>query len=321
MDRFDRIYALHKILANSRYPVSRKTIQEELECSRATFTRIIEDLRDYLGAPIVYNRKYNGYHYDNNGERPYELPGLWFNSNEIHALLACQELLKGVQPGLLDEHIKPLTERIGKILAAEKTVSGELARRIRVLRIGSRAPGEAVFQTVAEAVGQRRRVLMNYHSRASGDRTEREVSPQRIVYYRDNWYLDGWCHMRNGLRSFSIDRIERVERLKKKARNVKEKELDEYYAASYGIFGGKPGKTAVLRFSEPASPWIAAEKWHPQQVEKKVDGRLELAIPYSDPRELLMDILRHGEDVEIIAPEELRDQVKERLKRTLAHYE
>lgn len=321
MDRFDRIYALHKILANSRYPVSRKTIQEELECSRATFTRIIEDLRDYLGAPIVYDRKYNGYYYDSDGERPYELPGLWFNSDEIHALLACQELLKGVQPGLLDEHIKPLTERIGKILAAESMVSGELVSRIRILRIANRRSNSGVFQEVAQAVGQRRRVFVKYHSRASGERTEREVSPQRLVYYRDNWYMDGWCHLRDGLRSFSIDRIERVECLTKKAKNVSGRALDRYFAASYGIFGGKPKNKAVLRFSKSASPWIATEKWHPDQTGRIVNNTLELVIPFSDPRELVMDILRYGEEVEVIAPDELRERVKERLRRSLELYE
>ncbi len=77
MDKFDRILDIHKILSTSKYPVSRREIQKRIECSRATFTRIIEDMRDFLGAPIVYDKKYNGYKYDGDEEGSYELPGLW----------------------------------------------------------------------------------------------------------------------------------------------------------------------------------------------------------------------------------------------------
>lgn len=48
---------------------------------------------------------------------------------------------------------------------------------------------------------------IRYHSRSKDERTERVVSPQRLIYYRDNWYLDAWDHLREALRSFSIDRI------------------------------------------------------------------------------------------------------------------
>ncbi|OOY88703.1 HTH domain-containing protein, partial [Solemya velum gill symbiont] len=81
MDRFDRIYDLHKILSASRYPVSRKRLEDELECSRATVKRIIESMRLYLNAPIAYDRKLNGYYYETgneSGEVMYELPGIWF---------------------------------------------------------------------------------------------------------------------------------------------------------------------------------------------------------------------------------------------------
>ena len=108
MDRFDRIFELNRILQGARYPVSRQRLEQELECSRATVKRIIEDMRLYLNAPIVYDRELQGYHYDQAEGAMYELPGLWFNASELHALLAVQQLLAGVQPGLLDPHLKPL---------------------------------------------------------------------------------------------------------------------------------------------------------------------------------------------------------------------
>ncbi len=95
MDRFDRIYGLHRIFRSARRPVPRKTLEEKLECSRATVNRAIEDLRDLrdlrdlLWAPLRYDRERNGYYYDEkDGEHPYELPGLWFNTSGLYVLFA-----------------------------------------------------------------------------------------------------------------------------------------------------------------------------------------------------------------------------------------
>jgi predicted DNA-binding transcriptional regulator YafY len=86
--------------------------------------------------------------------------------------------------------------------------------------------------------------------------------------------------------------------------------LDEHFATAYGIFSGKANKTAVLRFSPERARWIADERWHPDQVGQfLMDGRYELRFPYRDSRELVMDILRHGPDVEVVAPEALRVDV------------
>ena len=131
MDRFDRIYDLHKILNTARYPVSRQRLEEELECSRATVKRIIEAMRLYLNAPIRYDRKLNGYYYDRKEGGMYELPGVWFNASELHALLTVQQLLAEVQPGLFERQLAPLQERIGQLLKVQHAGSDELAGRFR----------------------------------------------------------------------------------------------------------------------------------------------------------------------------------------------
>jgi predicted DNA-binding transcriptional regulator YafY len=63
VDRFDRSYHLHKGLRAARRPLTCRQLQQRLECSRATVMRLIEDLRDFLGAPLVYDRHACGYHF------------------------------------------------------------------------------------------------------------------------------------------------------------------------------------------------------------------------------------------------------------------
>jgi predicted DNA-binding transcriptional regulator YafY len=143
---------------------------------------------------------------------------------------------------------------------------------------------------------------------------EREVSPQRLVHYNDNWYLDAWCHLRGDLRSFSVDAIRKADVLTDRAKAVAEKDLKEYFETSYGIFRGKANKVAKLRFTPERARWVADETWHAKQ-EGHFDeqGRYVLRLPYADPRELIMDILRHIPEVEVVGPAELAQSVSSKV--------
>jgi predicted DNA-binding transcriptional regulator YafY len=292
-----------------------------LDCSEPTFFRLVRVMREYLRAPIEWDGERGGYYYERAAAGGvYELPGLWFNASELHALLVFDRLFESLEPGLLGEQLAPLSRRIGELLGHKRLGLSEAARRIRVLGMASRPPGQC-FEVLAAATLQRRRIEMTYHSRGRDEITERVVSPQRLVHYRENWLLDAHCHARQALRTFSVDRIRAVRELQGPALSIPESDLDEYFASSYGIFAGKANRTAVLRFSAERARWVADERWHPEQVGKHLpDGRYELRIPYRDDRELVMDVLRHAADVEVVEPAGLRAAVEKVLRETLTHY-
>ena len=93
----------------------------------------------------------------------------------------------------------------------------------------------------------------------------RDVSPQRLVHYRENWYLDAWCHSAKGLRSFALERIRELNRTEERAREVPESKMSEHFDQSYVIFSGPAEHLADLRFSPEMSRWISEENWHPDQ--------------------------------------------------------
>lgn len=322
VDRFDRIYALHRILSGRRVPISEPDLERELECSRATVNRTIRDMRLHLDAPIEFDRERGGYLYAADGQaRPWELPGLWFSARELQALLTLERLLSELSPGLLAEDLRPFRERIERLLQRQDVGTGDLYERLRILGMGVRATEPVLFRIVASALGARRRLDLGYRSRSREQATQRVVSPQRLVFYRDNWYLDGWCHLRDGARIFALDRIAQARTLDEPAVELDADELDERLAGSYGIFHGVPNATAVLRFGERMARWVSEEIWHPQQKGQwMTDGRYELEIPYADPTELVRDVLRYGADVEVVKPETLRGLVKEELGRALDLY-
>lgn len=281
-----------------------------LECSRATVDRLIREMRDDLQAPIVFDYELRGYIYTKDD---FELPGLWFSANEIFALLTMQKLMDEIGVGMLNQKIAPLKAKIEHILKSAHINIDEL-HRIRILAMALRKPKMSHFQVIADALLTRKDINIVYHSRSDDVRTTRKISPQRLVHYRDNWYLDAWCHERNALRSFAVDRIKEIKSSNQSATNISDEELDNHFAEGYGIFSGRTINTAVLRFTPERARWIAEEQWHPkQQGDFLEDGRYELHIPYADSRELVMDILRHVPDVEVVSPQLLLNEVKLKL--------
>lgn len=79
---------------------------------------------------------------------------------------------------------------------------------------------------------------------------------------------------------------------------------------------------ARLKFTPERARWVSREEWHPEQkVSTEADGSYVLELPYSDARELMGDILRHGAEVQVLAPQSLRTQVQEAMRAALKRYE
>lgn len=315
MSQTERLFRIEQIV-RSRRGVKFGDLQDELEVSRATLKRDIEYLRSRMRVPIVFDREIGGYRLEPGKGGREAMPGLWFNASEAQALLTMHHMLGNLQPGILQRHVEPLLDRLKAMIESGDHSVEEIQRRVRILHLGRRAPKLRFFETAAGALLNRKRLAMTYYSRASDAESERTVSPQRMVFYRENWYLDGWCHLREDLRSFAVDGIRKAAILEEPAKAVADRALDEVLGESYGIFSGRARQTARLKFTPERARWVATEEWHPKQKgEPQADGSYVLEIPYNDDRELVGDILRHGAEVEVLGPPELREHVRAEIER------
>lgn len=311
MNQTERLHKIDQLL-NERKVVPLRDFLRVLEVSPATFKRDLAYLRDRLHAPIAWDAEARGYRLAPADKHApaYVLPGLWFNESEIHALLSMQHLLSNIDADILTRHIKPLQDRLKAVLGTADHSADEVARRVRIAQSAKRRTSLQHFAAVASATLARRQLAIQYFSRAAGDLSVRTVSPQVLTHYRDNWYLYAWCHLRDDMRSFSIDAIRQATMLDAKAKEVAQGTVQEALESGYGIFSGTATTWAQLKFSPARAPWVITEQWHPQQKGSlQEDGSYLLAIPYTDDRELLMDILKYGAEVEVLAPEALRERV------------
>ena len=320
MSEIDRLYR-YKTLLSHRRALPREDILAALEISPATFKRDIAKLRDRLGTPIVFDRDQGGYRLESQQDAS-ELPGFWFTQDEILALMTIQSMIEQLDPGLLGPKLKPLRKRLDEMLTHQGLDPQQLTQRVRAVSAGKRRLPLAAFEVIAKATFERKQVRVHHHNRLSGQTLERTLSPQQLIHYRDNWYVDAWCHLRKGVRSFSIDAFEAADILEAPAKDIDLRAMRQQLDGGYGIFGGAPKDWAEMTFSKARAGWVQHEIWHPQQQGVlHPDGRYTLRVPYADERELIGDILRFGPDVEVVGPASLRQQVREHIERMRAHYQ
>ena len=153
MDRTERFYRIDQLL-NERKVVPFSVLEEKLEVSRATVKRDLEYMRNRLNAPIVWDREAGGYKFAGRegGAAQYELPGLWFSAQEVHALLTMQHLLMNLDTGgLLGPHIAPLLARLRALLGTADDTTEEIHKRIRILGMASRRLALDHFAVVGSA--------------------------------------------------------------------------------------------------------------------------------------------------------------------------
>ena len=325
MDRTERFYKI-EMLIRSRGSVPFTVLMDELSVSRATLKRDLEYLRERLDAPIVYDRFANGYSMrpDARDARQvkHELPGVWFSEREIHALLTMHQLIQGLdEGGVLARHLQPLLDKLHGMLGASGAEAEQLMKRVKIMSAARRPVIGRHFELIGSAITQRRRVQMLYYVRSRREETQRSISPQRLVHWRNTWYLDAWCHTSDALRRFALDAIRSAALQDQRAKDVAVKTIEAALDAGYGVFSGAKLQWAKLHFSPEAAQWVQHEQWHPkQQSMLHDDGSLTLRLPYSDATELAMDILRHGEQVRVLAPAALVKRVAAQVRAAAAVY-
>jgi predicted DNA-binding transcriptional regulator YafY len=319
MSEIARLYKYKGLLARGRV-MSASALQAELEISSATLKRDLAKLRDQLHVPIVFDRDRGGYRMEQDAEKA-ELPGLWFSHDELLALLTIQQLLSKLEPTVLASTLRPIQGRFNELMRLHGLEAQDVTQRLVLLNTRKRMLPPKAFETVASATMNRKRLRITHLNRQTSTTLEREVSPQRLVYYDDNWYLDAWCHLREGLRCFSVDAIAGSTVLDHEAKEVAFAVIEAQMGAGYGIFSGAHTTWVTLKFSPKRAQWVSREIWHPdQRSTTEADGSFILSVPFSDDRELVGDILWFGPDVEVLSPPELKAKVQRQLLAAIAGY-
>ena len=264
MEGLDKIQTLHQIFRASQRSVPMRRLAEELQCSEKTVQRHIDTLRYRLQAPLDYDKEAKGWAY-NKDEHYIEIPGIWLTAEELQGLAAVLQVLKSLQNDELNSQLNLVQNSVEALLKSANLDPGQFNRLIKFLPSTRQIVNLGYFQRVCDALLAGRCLRIKYRD-AKGDESSRTVSPLQLVYYRENWYLDAWCHKRRTLRSFRVARMLQADYSDTPLVRVPEDEMTNHFADAYGIFAGKSDKVAHLKFTGMAADEVV--KQYRAKIEK-----------------------------------------------------
>jgi len=294
------------------YPNAR-TLADRFEISPRTAQRCIDFLRDRLQAPLEYNAAKKGYFY---GQPSFQLPFTQVHQHEILALLVAKNLLSQSAGGFISRAI----DQFGKRLLTQTEDLGLTAEHLDQAfsaQWNTFAPSPAeTFRKVVDALLKKRLLSFNYCSpQQPGDPTHRQVEPHHLQHYLGSWVLLGRCRERQAWRKFFLSRISSLKVEKTVFAPLPPEDWQAQIEGGFGIFQGSELVPVRLSFAPARAPWIREQHWHPEQVfEELPGGGLVLGFPVADFREVKLKILQFGADVEVLEPQELREEVAREIE-------
>ena len=313
----ERFFWFDREAKNARYPNASK-LAEQFEIAGKTAQLNIVYFRDRLRAPLEYDSSRKGFYYL---DPTFQLPVGRISEAELLALLISRKLITEASAGPLADELGSVSKRLGSLLAASLPgrAKPEDAFSFRWKSIHPTDP--LTFEIVTTALLQGKQLSFCYYSPTTSDCTMRTVEPHHMVNYMGNWYLIAFCRLRDAWRSFVLGRMTlcKTEETFFPLRPVAE--WQPYLQDTFGIFQNKGSFDVVLRFTPERSRWIKGEVWHEgQREEAQRDGSLVRTVPVSHEAEIMMEILKHGSHVEVLAPAWLREKVVKEMKAAVKKY-
>jgi predicted DNA-binding transcriptional regulator YafY len=176
-------------------------------------------------------------------------------------------------------------------------------------------PRGPTLATLEQAMAEGRAVDKAYRSASRGDAlSERRIHPYRLVPYDNSWQIIAHDGLRQTVRMFKVDRIERCVLTGERYEMPAHFDVDAYLGDTCGVLRGEGGQAEgiSLVFTPTAAAWVRDERRHPSQTAEPLpDGGIRLRFHATVTHELVRWVLSFGGDVTVEQPEALRKEVVE----------
>ena len=314
-----RLNELINLLENSNRDCKLSTLAKQLDCNEKTIRRYIQEIEYHRQAPYSIQ---NGWVRIDHEQRTQQslINGYWLDNQTIQGLVHTYQLINNLPKELTQLAKKPLQKTLNTLQTTPLS-KHSLKKHIQIIPSLPVSTNQQIFQQILDAILDKQQIHIHYWKRKDNSHSERTLSPQKIILYKDQWYLDAYCHLKQDLRTFNLIAITQITRQTKAAKKIAHKQLKQHYTTSYGIFAGKKTHTAIIHFNPTTARWIQHCQWHPDQsIQQQKDGSIHLHIPYHNATELIADILKWGENATVLAPEQLIEEIKHKIAQMHKNY-
>ncbi|MGD8968972.1 MAG: YafY family protein [Anaerolineae bacterium] len=277
----------------------------ELGVSVRTVHRYINQLNE-MGIPIYSGRgPYGGFSL----VRGYKMPPLILTPQEAVAIYLGTSLVEEIWGQLYADAAHGVTAKLDNVLPDEQRREVAWARRTLVatgMHRADHAPLAPLLEKLRRAARQRRRVTMVYQSRSHPRPRERDLDPYALVHRWGWWYVIGYCHLRDALRTFRVDRIQELTLCRDTFEVPDDFDVHRYLAEETWF----PARIQVrMRFSPKAARDALEERASWDTTERQPDGSLVVTFGAAELEWAARVALWYGPDVEVLQPDELRQHL------------
>jgi len=173
---------------------------------------------------------------------------------------------------------------------------------------------------LTQAISRQQRVGITYYSLYRDRQEPRDIDPYHLCCMKGAWYVIAYCHLREQMRVFRVDRIKTLKVYEVNFQRAASFSLHSYLGSAWSLIKGERHAVRV-RFLPPISRFIAESKWHTsQKTEELPDGSLLFTAEIEGLEEFERWVLSYAEHAEVIEPEVLRQSLREKLLKMMSLY-
>jgi predicted DNA-binding transcriptional regulator YafY len=285
----------------------------DLGCAVRTIWRDLGVLQK-AGFPLYIDRAADGYRsvWRVTEEFKQGLP-LKLPLAEIAALVMSRELVAPLGASVLGPAATSAFDKIVNVLSRDaRKLLEEMRTHLGVRAVGGRLqqPSAEQLPLIHQALHERQTLRIRHYSPQRDEETEREIDPYHLTHFDSGLYLVAWCHLREALRIFAVERVRAVAILRRNFTVRPDFDPKAYLENALGIVQGELVAVKVV-FARSVAPYIRERLWHPSQTTRNLtDGRLEMALKVADTLELRRWILGYGVEAEVVEPIALREVLR-----------
>jgi predicted DNA-binding transcriptional regulator YafY len=293
---------------------------QKLEVSERTIRSDLDMLRDRYRAPIDFNRK-QGYYYT---DPDWRLPSITLTKGELFAVVLGARMLEQYAGSVYVEDLHSAIARLTERLPEQTWVDLQQVANERIMFRGGGGIDlcPQIWHGLEAACREQKSVFMKYYTASRDAASERTLDPYLLHVYRGtNPYVIGFCHQRQTIRWFRVDRIERLEvlndRFDRDPQFDAKKHLEGIFQAEVG---GKPIEVAIW-FDRPTAPYIRERQWHlTQTLEEHPDGAVTMRMEVPGLNEVKRWVLGYGAGARVLNPPKLVEIVAAEVKGLFEFY-
>ena len=307
-----RISQIDDIIRRGTYP-SASQIAKELEVSLRTINRDLDVIRGYYHAPLEYDQIRRGWYYK---DPNFFIKYIQIEEGELFSLALLDTLLMQYKNTPLEGKLKSVFEKIRNSLPSEVSIDSRFLDENLTYIPDALAPiKEEVFDAVFSGVKKKTTLSFEYKPLQKTTFMERKIDPYHIICQRGNWYVIGFCHLKQEVRIFSFSRMQNVQLTKEHFEVPKDFNAKDYVDKTMGVWlSAKTKYNVKLQFSSEIGTFAAEHIWHEgQTVEQNEDGSVIVSFETTQLPEVKRLVLGQGRTVKILEPKELVDEIREEI--------